>query len=125
MSQQVDSDWDVCPEGAIGSMMKRHAHQRRIRSMKIYGGVATVVLLIGFTLFAVQPRWGVGHSGVCAGGLWCDEVASHLADYSKGQVDAELSKKMFAHLSECEHCSQKYEEMKSQEKTVALTDWSD
>ncbi|MEZ6061076.1 MAG: hypothetical protein R3C19_11990 [Planctomycetaceae bacterium] len=94
-----DERWSACPEGTMQQLKKSLDTAERRRTMTRRAAL-TAVMLGGAGLGALAFRSSDGPPG----GITCDLVHSHAADYVRGVTESVLTRQIDAHRAECRKC---------------------
>ena len=115
-----EGEWQACPAGGFDGMLTAVRRQRRNQFLMRAGGIATILLAAGLlpillssdgsetvagTNSASTPGSGdVESPELC--GVTCQEVQKSARAWLAGEVPAQKSEQIEAHLKECPHCPQ-------------------
>ena len=119
-NKRQPEDWNDCPPGEIGGMLRRERFRRRRRFLTQAAGAAGVGALGGFAWLKWQPEADELPEQQVVAKISCREVRRHGEAYveHRNTLDGELVARIDAHVDNCPSCARHLAKIRSKpEKT--------
>lgn len=113
--QQNDLEWEPCPSGELGRLVRRMESEPQRMAVKWATGAVAATALLALLVVGVYRMRQLPGMEYNFGGVTCSEVRARMQQYLAGEIDAELRERLEVHLAKCPQCAKLKQQMMEEE----------